>query len=1502
MIEEHTLASSTIPGPPITATIVSHESGNDSASSLTISEYEHDSSLSEMDEEDEVFFGPMSKAELQRLHDARNIHRRSTEMLTLTPLCEDDNDAGEGEDCGNQNTISATLKRHTNTNTKDQETLLKPKVPLALQVPVQCATPEPSPMGGIGGVVRIPKSGEGEVETVKTEAAAMLIQSHFRRMLAKEACNRRRNDLRFLAMKGSISVERRRRPATATAYSNSSSSSSSSFSTASTNVASNTLSSSSSSSFPQRASKHPVTRVNGVPRVPRPPMSLHPKVPLPALPIGRNRNMAADGLGDWQDVAPLRSAAITTTTTTANMMREKDKPPVPSIPPVPQSAGIVSSPLRRGLSIRNWFHRQPAESANQTTSIPLPSRPATAVSIPTKVTTTNTTTTTSPPPSNITAASASTKVIGNAGSKAKAYFARMVSHWRSHYTTTTTTTSTTTATANATKCGAYETDALPLHQKFRSRRQYNRHRIMNSASHMHFPTNNNANNNNNDTTTNPLPPLPPSELCASHILLVPLDDADSATNHEHTNHQQKQQQQQQEYQQLQNTANLMRVDSDTASDSSATTATATATGSRFHRDGGSSGTPTIGAMGVKLNQFKSSLGSLLARSSSTLRVSEHTLHQHQHQNVHNNAPQTQTVSKTMCAEPLVSPGVFGIVGDKGTTAAASPSLPPSTAPIRPRMAMVQALFVDTKPDNEGPIDSALPPVPSTAVPTSRGGTLRQNASAATGIPRPPPPLSSSNAPYARSVVPRVARLASAPSVQRSNTVGATSSRRIVPPSRSHQQPQPSESETESTAAAAQAAGQAVAVDRRGAAPMDYYSSTDTDEDSGIAATTASMMASGGLVAAANKAVDVKVEEKECGTSSSGSAMAVPARPTANGAVGSMESSHPPAETAADSVSEDHDGSGASSDVSMAEASSILDSIAMDGQQQQGPGLVDSSNAKDLDNVFGSSVGAIGSGAGKDAVDSSSSSSVLGSLGIQSMANISPRLSLRLSSDASTFGFGLSALASLISSDDASAAAAEAKEEEKEVVVAQTGSGESKDVEAAATRVSDEVDSDRMSLDVIEDAQQQSEPHSSVSAKKEETMPKEPIVADSAREEEDMENPIHARLRSLRSRRLQQQQQQQEKERSLTMASSASAEPASKGQKSKKKPEPTAASGGPAKKKPLSKMGPLQLDRLTKLNTRRNATYMTCKIELVVVQKDGERPPSPSLVMQEKAQLRRALRGPDNEAFEYHSIYSESSGDEDAEEAEEEGGGDLRALVEHTCALTPPSSPYASADEAADGGDCAAAAAAAADVRRKPAAGRVRAGPDSAQQQQKTSDESGANKKQCCRPRVRWGSRSVLQNTWLLGRKPDAENRPGKSILAVRSSSAAADSDTEEKNGSIAGGGFVTTRAAKRSSKPPGGSVMNLIRVACIEYPDSLDDIEDLYSDDDGEKSIESDSSDEYMQPRPKKNSAAAKGKGRKTKERAPPAMAASASGSLPSSSSSLDDQDSFIPRRSSRKK
>ncbi|KAJ1782143.1 hypothetical protein LPJ59_006885, partial [Coemansia sp. RSA 2399] len=151
-----------------------------------------------MDEEDEVFFGPMSRTELRRLHEGKGIHRRSTEMLTLMPLCEDNEDDGS-ERSGNSN----TPKPQTDTEKQQQQQQQEqtPKEAPGLQMPIQCATPELSPMGGI-------------VQQAKDDetAAALLIQSHFRRALAKDACKRRRNDLRFLAMKGSLSVERRRRP------------------------------------------------------------------------------------------------------------------------------------------------------------------------------------------------------------------------------------------------------------------------------------------------------------------------------------------------------------------------------------------------------------------------------------------------------------------------------------------------------------------------------------------------------------------------------------------------------------------------------------------------------------------------------------------------------------------------------------------------------------------------------------------------------------------------------------------------------------------------------------------------------------------------------------------------------------------------------------------------------------------------------------------------------------------------------------------------------------------------------------------------------------------------------------------------------------------------------------------------------------------------------------------------------------------------------------------
>ncbi|KAJ1808128.1 hypothetical protein LPJ75_004646, partial [Coemansia sp. RSA 2598] len=172
-------------------------------------------------------------------------------------------------------------------------------------------------------------------------------------------------------------------------------------------------------------------------------------------------------------------------------------------------------------------------------------------------------------------------------------------------------------------------------------------------------------------------------------------------------------------------------------------------------------------------------------------------------------------------------------------------------------------------------------------------------------------------------------------------------------------------------------------------------------------------------------------------------------------------------------------------------------------------------------------------------------------------------------------------------------------------------------------------------------------------------------------EEDNENPIHARLRSLRSRRLNKPAAETTAE---TTAAAAAAESAS-GRRFRATQTAARPESGSSKKKPITKMGPLQLDRLTKLNTRRNSTYMTCRIERYTVSKEGSRPPSPSLLMQLRAQERREALGIDH----YCSIYSsssecdseETSDDEDAAEyGLPNGEVSLEDLVFETRPLTP----------------------------------------------------------------------------------------------------------------------------------------------------------------------------------------------------------------------------------------
>ncbi|KAJ2698525.1 hypothetical protein H4218_003255 [Coemansia sp. IMI 209128] len=114
------------------------------------------------------------------------------------------------------------------------------------------------------------------------------------------------------------------------------------------------------------------------------------------------------------------------------------------------------------------------------------------------------------------------------------------------------------------------------------------------------------------------------------------------------------------------------------------------------------------------------------------------------------------------------------------------------------------------------------------------------------------------------------------------------------------------------------------------------------------------------------------------------------------------------------------------------------------------------------------------------------------------------------------------------------------------------------------------------------------------------------------EEEKVESdddPVSARLRSLRSRRL------------------ASTGGDTDGRRFRATQN---ANRKTAEGKPLAKMGNLQLDRLTKLNTRRNSTYMACRIERFTVIKEGDRPPSPSSAMLARAKERMSMEISDEE--------------------------------------------------------------------------------------------------------------------------------------------------------------------------------------------------------------------------------------------------------------------------------
>ncbi|KAJ2056806.1 hypothetical protein GGI17_005998 [Coemansia sp. S146] len=199
-----------------------------------------------------------------------------------------------------------------------------------------------------------------------------------------------------------------------------------------------------------------------------------------------------------------------------------------------------------------------------------------------------------------------------------------------------------------------------------------------------------------------------------------------------------------------------------------------------------------------------------------------------------------------------------------------------------------------------------------------------------------------------------------------------------------------------------------------------------------------------------------------------------------------------------------------------------------------------------------------------------------------------------------------------------------------------------------------------------------------------------------------DDPVRARLRSLRSRRLANQDTDTGRRFRATQS---------------------ATRGNKNAGKPLAKMGNLQLDRLTKLNTRRNSTYMACRIERFTVVREGDRPPSPSSAMLTRARERKKMED-----------------DEDMSEGEGDAISDDECLFDKR-PITPPSESEV-------------------DVKRKSI--------ELAEDSSRCSEESGTEKKkQCRRARVQWGSRSVLRATWLKGHPEPVGLGSPKSILVNR---------------------------------------------------------------------------------------------------------------------------------------
>ncbi|KAJ2123338.1 hypothetical protein IW147_002708 [Coemansia sp. RSA 720] len=483
--------------------------------------------------------------------------------------------------------------------------------------------------------------------------------------------------------------------------------------------------------------------------------------------------------------------------------------------------------------------------------------------------------------------------------------------------------------------------------------------------------------------------------------------------------------------------------------------------------------------------------------------------------------------------------------------------------------------------------------------------------------------------------------------------------------------------------------------------------------------------------------------------------------------------------------------------------------------------------------------------------------------------LSPRLSLRLSADGSVFGMGLSVFASLMDAvegvdsavpdmgkepvavekhvvdepvvDESTAADVVVSEEslsndvsslpqptepietvESNETIEPIETAESNDtiepIESTEPIESNEAAEPIESADPPEatESDKTAEPESPAEPEAAETVNTEAAEAaktETAKSESaDEDNPVLERLRSLRSRRQREREAQSKKPVALQTQ-----EVRPDSARRFRATQTAGTRGARQGSTGLAAMGTLQLDRLTKLNTRRNSTYMTCTIDRVVVERTGERPPSPSLLMQERVHERRIMAELDG-GEPYHSIYSGSSDESSGMSSDDSLSADEdRVLSVDTRPLSP-----LSADDAghvlSDGADAAdlpgivsasssSSLLSASDVHRSVELAAVpvaRVG----------TTASGPSKKQCVQRtrRVHWGTKSTLQATWLVGRMPSRTTNSSRPILTRR--------ETDDASSSV----DVTPPTSSRGTKSRRQSRnLAVVTVSCFEYPDHMVD-------------------------------------------------------------------------------